>query len=86
MNVCRFCGCTASQARADARALGFRDEYAKGLYTCCQMVFWADEQWLAWVHAAEQDGKPVDEVTSSLEMLEIDLDQELTPLHKKPQG
>jgi hypothetical protein len=39
-------------------------ELRSGIYTCCQIVVWADEQWLAWVEAAEEDGKAVDNVTS----------------------
>jgi hypothetical protein len=42
------CGCTTSHAAADALALGFQEEFETGAYTCCQLVAWADEQWLAW--------------------------------------
>ena len=67
--LCRHCGCNQPQAAADARALGFEEEFASGIYTCCQMVQWADEQWLAWLHAAEQDGKvPEEDVTRPLEI------------------
>ncbi|HEY6988868.1 MAG TPA: hypothetical protein VH369_10815 [Bryobacteraceae bacterium] len=72
MRVCRFCGCTESQARADARVLGLVDEFESGLHGCCQLVAWADEQWLAWMEAASEDGKPVDKVTKPLEIVEAE--------------
>jgi hypothetical protein len=72
MKACRFCGCTESQARADARVLGLADEFESGLHSCCQLVAWADEQWLAWIEAASEDGKPVDKVTEPLEILEAE--------------
>jgi hypothetical protein len=65
--ICRTCGCTESQAIADARTLGLQRELQNGLYTCCQIAAWADEQWLAWLEAAEEDGKPTDAVTKPLE-------------------
>jgi hypothetical protein len=65
--ICRRCGCTEGIAAADARAVGFLDEFLAGSYTCCQVVQWADEQWLAWQEAASEDGKPVEEVTRPLE-------------------
>ena len=43
MNICRFCGCTESQARADARVLGLNEEFESGLHSCCQLVAWADD-------------------------------------------
>jgi hypothetical protein len=72
MNICRFCGCTESQARADAIVLGLNDEFERGLYSCCQLVAWADEQWLAWTEAASEDGKPLDKVTMPLEIHEAE--------------
>ena len=66
-HICRTCGCTESHAIADARTLGLQRELQNGLYTCCQIAAWADEQWLAWLEAAEQDGKSVDAVTEPLE-------------------
>jgi hypothetical protein len=68
-NICRRCGCTHAQAAADARTLGFQDEFQHDAYTCCQIVGWADEQWLAWVEAATEDGKQVDDVTKPLEIV-----------------
>jgi len=70
MTICRHCGCTASQAAADALVLGFEDEFEAGAYSCCQVVAWADEQWLAWTEAAAEDGRPEEEVTKPLEILE----------------
>jgi hypothetical protein len=65
--LCRSCGSTRFQALADARTIGFQRELQNGVFTCCQIVAWADEQWLAWVEAAQQDGKSVDDVTSPLQ-------------------
>jgi hypothetical protein len=67
---CRTCGSTESQIVDDARALGMLKELQNGIYTCCQIVVWADEQWLAWIQAAEEDGKAVDDVTRPLESAE----------------
>jgi hypothetical protein len=53
-HVCRNCGCNESDAIADARTLGFQQELETRLYTCCQIVGWADEQWQAWMEAAVQ--------------------------------
>ena len=70
MTICRQCGCTASQAAADASVLGFQDEYQAGVYSCCQVVAWADEQWLAWAEAASEDGKSEEDATKPLEVME----------------
>jgi hypothetical protein len=70
MVICRQCGCTNRQAEADAAVLGFQKEFRKGQYSCCQVVAWADEQWLAWAEAAAEDGRPEEEVTKPLEILE----------------
>jgi hypothetical protein len=34
------------------------------VYTCCQIAKWANEQWLAWFEATQEDSKVVDDVTS----------------------
>jgi hypothetical protein len=68
MTICRHCGCTFSQAEADALVVGFRDEYLAGEYNCCQVVAWADEQWLAFAEAAIEDGKSEEEATKHLEI------------------
>ncbi len=31
---------------------------------------WADEQWQAWITAAAEDGKPEEEVTKPLEIMD----------------
>lgn len=83
MNACRFCGCTESQARADARVLGLRDEFERGQYSCCQLVAWADEQWVAWTDAAREDGKPQEIVTKPLEITAAGPELVPVPLGKK---
>lgn len=80
--VCRNCGSTEALAAADARALGILNEFLAGVYTCCQTVQWADEQWLAWQDAACEDGKDPEEVTNALK---FEPDSLLVPVHiKKP--
>jgi hypothetical protein len=80
--ICRRCGCKQATAAADARAIGFLEEFLAGTYTCCQVVHWADEQWLAWQLAACEDGKTPEEVTNPLE---IKPDALFVPVHvRKP--
>jgi hypothetical protein len=66
--VCRNCGSKEATAAADARALGLLEEFLAGDYSCCQIVQWADEQWLAWQDAGREDGKAFEEVTRPLEI------------------
>ena len=68
-DICRTCGCTHAQAMADARTVGLLKEFQNEVYTCCQVVAWADEQWLAWVEAAEQDGKSPDDIIKPLDLM-----------------
>jgi len=70
MAICRNCGSTPSQAAADAWVVGFQQEFQAGVYTCCQVVAWADEQWLAWTEAAAEDGRSEEEATKCLEVVE----------------
>jgi hypothetical protein len=65
--VCRRCRCNEAAA-ADARTVGLLDEFLAGIYTCCQVVHWADEQWLAWQEAGGQDRKVPEEVARPLEV------------------
>jgi hypothetical protein len=76
--VCRGCGCSQAQAAADAKAVGLEDEFQAGEYTCCQVVQWADEQWLAWREAAMSDGKAPEDATRLLEIEESEL---FVPVH-----
>ena len=75
MNVCRGCGCTELQTMEDLRTLSL----PSGDYTCCQVAAWADEQWQAWLEAANDDGKQVDDVTRPLERVEKEA--VLVPVH-----
>jgi hypothetical protein len=69
---------------ADARTLCLEQELRDGIYTCCQIASWADEQWLAWTEAAELDNKPVDEVTKQRE--DESTERVLVPVRlRKPQ-
>jgi hypothetical protein len=60
---CTSCGRSESQIIADAKALGLQQEVQSGIYTCCQISEWADEQWSAWFEAAHEDATYADEVT-----------------------
>jgi hypothetical protein len=75
--ICRRCGCKEAMAAADARAVGLLEEFLAGNLTCCQVVQWADEQWLAWQEAGREDGKSPEEVTS---LLEVQPDALLVPV------
>jgi hypothetical protein len=52
---CTICGRSESQVTADAKALGLVQELECGIYSCCQISEWADEQSLAWAKAAHED-------------------------------
>lgn len=49
-------------------------EFENGSYDCCQVVAWADEQWLAWSEAAQEDGHCMQEATLPLEISANDPD------------
>lgn len=52
---CTICGRSESQVIADAKALGLLREFQCGMYACCQISEWADEQWVAWSKAAHEN-------------------------------
>ena len=56
-NICKLCGRTETEAIADARTLGLEEELQNGVYNCCQIAEWADEQALAWFEAAHADSQ-----------------------------
>jgi hypothetical protein len=62
-NKCTSCRRTESQIIADAKTLGLLQEFQSAVYTCCQIVAWADEQSLAWFEATEEDSRLVDKMT-----------------------
>lgn len=49
---CEQCGCTPSEATAEARALGLEQEFQAGIYTCCELDRLGEEQWRACLEAA----------------------------------
>jgi hypothetical protein len=57
---CNHCGCSTAEALADARALGFAEEFQAGTYTCCQIDQWADEQWQAWTEISVEENEGAD--------------------------
>ena len=70
-NICLVCGRTESEAIADASALGLQQEFQNGIYTCCQIAAWADEQASAWFEALAQDGKWTGESTAQPDTPEL---------------
>jgi hypothetical protein len=52
---CTKCGRAEPQIKADAKTLGLLQELESGVYTCCQISQWTDEQWLAWFRATQED-------------------------------
>ena len=62
-NQCMNCERTEEQVITDANSLGLLQEFQLGVYTCCQISEWADEQWLAWFQATQEDIKRLDELT-----------------------
>ena len=54
-NTCPVCGRTEFEAIVDAKAIGLQEEFERGVYTCCQVAEWADEQALAWLEATEEN-------------------------------
>jgi|SRR5579863_617974 len=65
-NECAICGRSGSQVIADAKTLGLLQEFESGIYSCCQISEWADEQWMAWYKAADEDANCVDKANSQL--------------------
>jgi hypothetical protein len=55
------CGRFGEQVVADASSLGLLEEFQSGVYTCCQISEWADEQWLAWFQATQEEVERVDD-------------------------
>ena len=72
MKICGTCGSTELLAIAHAKALGLLQELQHGIYTCCQIARWADEQWLAWFEATNEDGKSVEKGTKGPDFTEAE--------------
>ncbi|MBV8571991.1 MAG: hypothetical protein JO319_15340 [Acidobacteriaceae bacterium] len=53
--ICTVCGYSESKVIAGARLLGLEADFRSGLYSCCQIAQWADEQSAAWLEAMQQD-------------------------------
>jgi hypothetical protein len=79
-NKCTKCGRTDVQITADAKTLGLLQEFQSGVYTCCQIVAWADEQWLAWFEATKEDSALVDNMTGPSQVDEGDSEGVLVPV------
>ena len=77
---CAKCGRTESQITSDVKALGLQQEFQCGVYTCCQIAAWADEQWLAWFEATQEDSSLVDNMTARAQVEEDDCEGVLVPV------
>ena len=83
------CECTESQVSVDVKNLGLLREFESGLYSCCQITAWADEQWLAWFEALAQDGKLADDGTTGdrdVVFLPVHLRRKQCPWYRSPEG
>jgi len=81
IGMCTNCGRTESQAIADAKTLGLLQELQVGIYTCCQISEWADEQWSAWAEATRQDCNLAEHVITRPERTEAE--PVLVPLRRR---
>jgi hypothetical protein len=72
-NKCAQCGRTKSQTAADSKTLGLVQELQRGVYTCCQITEWADEQRLAWFEAIHEDSHLIDEQSVQPESRDADV-------------
>ena len=79
-NKCTKCGRTESQITADATTLGLLEEFQSGVYSCCQIVQWADEQSLAWFEATTEDSTLADNMTGPSQVDEADSEGVLVPV------
>jgi hypothetical protein len=77
MKSCDACGLTETQALADAKTLGLLEEFRGGVYTCCQVAMWGDEQWLAWLDAVDGGGT---ELAAGIELPEEPEESLLLPV------
>jgi hypothetical protein len=59
---CANCGRSESEIFADAKALGLYQQLQCGIYTCCQISQWAEEQSAAWFEATHDDAMVADEM------------------------
>ena len=79
-NECTNCGRTESQITANAKTLGLLQELQSGVYTCCQIAEWADEQSLAWFEATQEDRRLVDNMTGPPHFDDSDIEGVLVPV------
>ena len=82
---CTKCARTESQVGADAKSLGLLQEFQTGVYTCCQIVAWADEQCSAWFEATQEDNKPVDNIIDRREFDSSESEGVLVPVRLRRQ-
>ena len=61
-------------------SLGLLQELQCGVYNCCQIVQWADEQRLAWFEATEGDSGLVDNLTRRPQVDEGETEGVLVPV------
>jgi len=90
-NTCTDCGRKEPQIIADAKTLGLLEEFQSGIYTCCQISEWADEQSRCWFEATQLDGGRVDDLTGKAGIAEAEtvlvpvrLRRPQVPWHRNP--
>ena len=77
---CLKCGRTQSQITSDAKSLGLLREFQTDVYTCCQIVAWADEQSSAWFEATQEDNRRVNRMTDTTEFYSSEIEGALVPV------
>ena len=82
---CPKCGRTESQIAADAKSLGLLQEFQCGVYNCCQIVEWADEQWLAWFEATDADSRLIDDMNGRYQIDGVENEGVLVPIRLRRQ-
>jgi len=82
---CTNCERTESQITADVKTLGLLQEFQSGVYTCCQIVAWADEQCLAWFEATQDDSGLFENATGQPQVDEVDVEGVLVPVRLRRQ-
>lgn len=77
---CAKCERTESQIASDAESLGLMQEFQAGVYTCCEIVAWADEQSSAWLDATQEDSRPLTDLTSRPQFESREIESALVPV------
>jgi hypothetical protein len=80
---CTICSRSESQVIADAKALGLLQEFECGIYSCCEISEWADEQSLAWSKAAHEDAIYAEEQDSPPSLADAEPTLTTVPIRRR---